>query len=102
MKTDNKLKQLIEYYLGLGCSNFQAKRRAKLVYKWDKQTELSTGMIYKEMRSLGIDQLNSFEIETKFWILYDKVNPPTPYEKGYTNFVEGRSKLKYNQIPLIN
>lgn len=92
-----------EYFLGLGCSKFQAKRRAKIINSLNKETtqELSTGVIYSEMRELKIPKVESFILETVFWLTYDKIHPPTPWERGLINFTEGVSKLKYNQIALI-
>lgn len=89
-----------DYFKSIGCSDFQSKRRSKIINKWNKTSELDGGAVYKEMRKLGINILSSFIIETKFWLLYDRINPPTPYEQGMINFIEGKSKLKYNQIPL--
>jgi hypothetical protein len=92
------LKQLTNYFLELGCSKFQANRRAKIIHKWNKTSEVSQGMIYTELRLIGVSPIGAFLIETIHWIAYDKVNPPTPYEVGMTAFIEGTSKKKYNEV----
>lgn len=92
------VKQLTEYFLELGCSKFQANRRAKIIHKWDGESELSQGMIYTELKRIGISAISAFLFETIYWLEYDKVNPPTPYEAGMTAFIEGRSKKKYNEV----
>ena len=92
------LKQLIDYFLELGCSKFQANRRAKIIHKWNKESELSQGMIYRELRSMKISPINAFLSETIYWIVYDKLSPPSPYEAGMTAFIEGTSKKKYNEV----
>ena len=92
------LKQLTDYFLELGCSKFQANRRAKIIHKWNKESELSGGMIYTELRLIGISPISAFLIETIYWLEYDKVNPPTPYEAGMIAFIEGSSKKKYHEV----
>jgi hypothetical protein len=92
------LNQLNEYFLQLGCSKFQANRRAKLIHKWDKKTELSQGIIYDDLRKIGMPHIEAFLIETNYWLEFDKVYPPTPYEAGLIAFIEGKSKKKYNEV----
>jgi hypothetical protein len=92
------LTQLTDYFLELGCSKFQANRRAKIIHKWNKTSELSQGMIYNELRRMDVSNISAFLIETIYWIVYDKVSPPTPYEAGMTAFIEGTSKKKYNEV----
>ena len=92
------LKQLTNYFLELGCSKFQANRRAKIIHKWNKTSEVSQGMIYTELRLIGVSHISAVLTETIQWIVYDKVSPPTPYEAGMIAFIEGTSKKKYNEV----
>jgi hypothetical protein len=93
--------QYIKYFIKHNVREYQAKKKAKVIIKWDKISELSNGVIYNDMRKIGVDILESFKIEAIFWGYYDKIHPPTPWEQGMINFTEGKSKLKYNEIPLI-
>jgi hypothetical protein len=94
-------KDIEQYFIENNVRPFQAKKKAKIISKWNGKSELGNGMIYNEMRELGIPIIESFKIEAIFWGYYDKINPPTPYEQGMINFVEGKSKIKYNQIRIL-
>jgi hypothetical protein len=96
------IKEIQTEFLEAGLSQYQSLRKAKNIFKWNGKSELGSGMIYNELRSIGIGILESYRIEAFYWAYYDTISPPTPYERGFINFIEGKSKKKYNQINLMN
>lgn len=65
----------------------------------DVYTIGSDGAIKKDMLAIGIDASTSRKIEILFWRSYDRVHGVTPYERGFNNFVNGKSNIKYNMLP---
>lgn len=59
----------------------------------------SDGAVNKEMLLIGIPESESRKIEILFWRSYDRVYGVTPYERGFRNFVNGKSTMKYNMLP---
>ena len=59
----------------------------------------SDGAVNKEMLSIGIPESESRKIEILFWRSYDRFHGVTPYERGFINFVNGKSTMKYNMLP---
>ena len=82
----------------LGASVYQANRTEEMINEFKDGDELSQGIIYKEMCLAGIHPIEARKIEIYHWAEHDKRYPPTPYEKGFTAFVEGTSKRKYNEV----
>lgn len=59
----------------------------------------SDGAVNKEMLAIGISITESRKIEILFWRSYDRAQGVTPYERGFRNFVNGKSTMKYNMLP---
>ena len=86
----------------LGARPMQARCLEKEIAKLEqgKVTELSTGMIYQDMRKIGIPPMESLKIQLLFWREQDRIT--TSYEAGMIQWLEGKKKNKrtYNQIPI--
>lgn len=61
--------------------------------------ELSTGKFYKILRENNfMSPQDARAVEKIIWEEYDKEFPPTSYERKFKDFVEGRSKTRYNEF----
>lgn len=66
-----------------------------------KVEELSHGIIYSQLREIGIEPKTSRELEKLYWEEHDRVNPLNPFERSFKDFVDGKSTIKYNEVNLL-
>lgn len=86
----------------LGARPFQANWKAKAIHKFKDGEELSEGVIYRDMRKIGIDPIESLKIEILFWANYDEKNPITTWEAGMLLHTEnGNKKINYVNSMLL-